>query len=296
MSIQELDRNSVKMLLDDQGFAWQLDGWGIPRDTGLTASQVFHSSFFEKPRGLRIIAWPRNALLMPQAWQSRTDGAQHSLEICTPRCAPGWATSAHALYCMRGVDWPTSAGGWRNFTAADERVYSLIRCFSTPTPPHCSAVASEVVGHPAWPAASFIAGLNSIALAKLLVMIVDPRWHIDHGQPDREDLLFRFLGLQPSHKSRYVSDEELTARRRLVLSCWKTDGPPRVPLPSQFLWSWWMTHDRDDLSTSLVFVGYLQQTWLDAVCSTQELFVPEYFFTTKQEADEFRKHLMAASK
>lgn len=291
MSSQDADKHSRKLLLDEKGLVWFLDGYGMPKPTRFPACDFFSQHLENAPSRLRIIAWPRCTELILAGWKAVEEAKYDSLELCTPRCAPAWAHPQQALYCMRELDVPPSVGGWRSFTEQDEKVYRLVNCFLSPNIISSTDVAAALLVHPAWRPISFLANLNVAAVAKVLATTVDPRWHVDPGAPDRDDMLAKFLGLLPSYKSKSISDEEMADRRMLVMTCWKVGNPPRVPTSRQFVWSWWMAHGQDDLATSRFFVNFVRQAWLDSVYAWQELFVPEHFFATKAEADDFRQHM-----
>lgn len=189
-----------------------------------------------------------------------------------------------------------SLGGWHR-TVPGESVAYAIRSRRVPLS------ESPCSQHPTWNAMSFIPHLDRTVLSGLLALILDPRWHIDLDNPNRSSRLQCFLGLVKSRRPTTIKQ----SRRFVVDSAWSPKVPPlsQVTEPGQFLWRYWHratgSDEERNLATSLLFLRYLRDTWLDAVCvgrssfgvnvGAQGLFIPDHYFTDPRDARAFTEHL-----
>lgn len=298
------DLRAVKLTLAPDGTVWSLDGQGLPRSTGLPPADVLRALPGGEPRLVRVPGLPGNAPLLLGLYREAMKGssAVSGLEVCGPSFAvPGGppADPALLLYHARAFDVPASVGGWRRFTEADALAYGLAARLAG-QPYDEEAAVADLGRHPVWPYLSFVAGLDARAAARLVGMVLDPRWYADPSRPEQHNRLPQFLGLDPRTQSAQKVDASgRVLRNRLVLACWKNGNPPPPGdvRPGQFLWRTWFARGggaRGDLAASKRFVEYLRQTWTAAAATGPQksrLFAPKCFFPEPKDAAGFAAHL-----
>ena len=301
--VKVVDQQSIKVTVDSAGLVWYLDGFKLPVSTGLTPKDFITASLFREIKSVSVVGLARNADLLLRLCAACRTGIFKDLNICSPLCCN---TSAQRndpsvlLYLSRDNNRPVSTGGWRPFTEADLYAYSLCNRFYGSGELDPESITYELTNHPVWPALKFINGLNSAQTAKLIGLILDPRWFVDRADPDRTTKLPQFLGLEPKSQAGDASTDRAD-RYKLVLSCWKNTQPPSLKseFPAgAFLWRSWYSKgggNKGDLLASKVFVNYLRQVWTACVSATtprSHLFIPEYFFHHPDDVRDFRCQLM----
>jgi len=213
-----------------------------------------------------------------------------TLELASPRfCQPTELEDGSIpLYRMRQCWWPAAAGGWHVATRADLAAYALT---ANPTSP------ALFQAHPAYVPLTFITGLDAPAAARVLALIVDPRWIIEHAHPERTVALCGYLGVTPWTIARCRG----TAFRRFELVCraWQgLPGAPPVTGPGAFLWRRYRAAGGGSqglLRASQAFVSYLAKTWQQRLYDTAnkqalELFDPALLLQG-DETVAYRQHM-----
>ena len=293
------DAQTTKLTVAPDGTVWYAQGSRLPRASGLRPEELVERVGREH---CRVSGTRENASLLLALFQARRNGLLSGLEVCSPLCCEPADTRRDPevfLHRMRSFDVPSSLGGWHEFTNQDAISY-LLATYIDRRGGAGPVELQLLLAHAAWPALSFVHCLGRTAACNLLAEVLDPRWYIDLGDPDRTAKLEQYLGLNP------VSMDQSTVKRRrrdLVLACWRGDQVPGrhdVALPGQFLWRYWYAKGggpKADLSTCKLFVAYLRSAWADAVCASPHaghLFVPRHFFATPEDAVAYRYHTQRA--
>jgi hypothetical protein len=227
---------------------------------------------------------------------------------------------------MRNFNWPASLGGYHEVTRFDFVAYLLATYFqfNLSTPGHIDQVLRD---YALCRYLDFIPHLDRSQLARLVGMILDPRWFTrwdddadeynprDYVLASKRDVarLNQFLGLSPETMpggTGYTGYHAVAqGRAQVVLAAWKTtESPPRAALdddPRYFLWKRWRAYGsaaEADLRVSQLFADFIRLGWLDCIYENSVtrgpigrpdgLFVPEYFFQPS-EASAFRVHMEA---
>jgi hypothetical protein len=216
-------------------------------------------------------------------------------------------------------------GGWHEFGRDDHPAYAIAACVDYgPRGGDMNAYRRELLlQHPAWPALSFIPHLNRGKLAKLLGLILDPRWYVSLRMPKRgcdivpyhDDAakLHAYLGLDPRTMASVFGlcePTDATSRCKLVLDTWAGDGMPTVCEYRYAGYFIWRRHQREAgmvkgaLRASQLFIDYLRLIWLDAIyCDRvgrpaapgkrpfqEGLFAPDHFFQQRAEAAAYLQY------
>jgi hypothetical protein len=298
-----LDSDILKVTSAEDGVIWYLEGSGMPHYSGVDAATFLESSIFRTAACVRVIGTASNARLILQLYGHKLNNVLRSLEVCSPLCcesAEDRRDPEVTLYNMRSFTAPGSLGGWHEFGPKDIFSYTLAAHFHT-TDKVGDDQRKMMALHPAWPALSFVAGVDQDACAQLIGTLIDPRWYIDTDDPDRCSKLEQFLGLNPVVQGELEhKNQERHRNYRVVLKCWKNGSPPgrlQDLTPRHFLWRAWHSKTgghKGDLVASKFFVSYLRAVWTDAICAGTKagrLFVPEYFFLRPDEAKAYRAHV-----
>jgi hypothetical protein len=161
--------------------------------------------------------------------------------------------------------------------------------------------------HPLWPALDFIPHLDEEACAKLITVIFDPRWYVDPAHPSRGSRLRKYLGLDLKTVEGVLDrgpKQRLHRCAELVLkACGNEIAKADIERPENFLWRIHHAAGEKSGKTAVAklrmmqtFVEFLRLCWIAALGmrrhQNESLFVPEYFFKEKHEADAFIKHLI----
>lgn len=311
------DMASLKLTSDQQGVVWKLAGSYLPRTTGLTIHEFVSQHNFDAEDQVRIVGTVGNAPLIVGLYHRRLKSDFASLEVCSPLCCvdPNDRNDSEVvLYSMRKFRRPPSLGGWHEFVVKDYPSYILATYFAdlavsmrletTTSGINYPADYPKklIMHHPAWPYLSFIDGLDSDACAELLASLLDPRWYTDPSPDGADgDRMEHYLGLYPG-----ISKEKTSARAKryqLALGCWKNSGGSALKAdgPRGFIWRTWAAKgggERGDIAACKCFVTYLRITWTMSMCSgpqARHLFVPNYFFSNKDELNAYAKHINSFS-
>jgi hypothetical protein len=315
------------------GQVWYVDGGHEAINTHAAIDDFLTTAAYRRARHVRMVGSAANARALCLLYNLKLDGQLPRLEVAGP-AAVGRTRAERddprmMLVRIRGsaADGLNPAmGGWHEFVADDYPAYAIAACdaydgttFDVPT------FRMEMLSaHPAWPALSFISHLDLHRLARLLGIVLDPRWYTSLRTPLRGDdivpyhadaaKLHAYLGLDPRTMAGvlgYCPETGSAARCRLVYETWSavatSDGCERGH-PAYFLWRRYRREVgpvKAALRASQMFVDYLRLVWLDALyCDWtgavpaapgkrppgEGLFAPEHFFAHEAEADAYRRH------
>lgn len=297
------DQKTVKATTDAAGRVWYLDGCGLPVPALVGSPWEFlRGRCFPPETRWRVPGLARNAGLLSVLYAAVKAGEFTSLEVCSPLCCFSMEQRNDPevlLYNARAFCVSASVGGWRDFGEHDAAAYLLALAAAA----GAAVPFATLAAHPAWPALAFVDGLCEASVAKLLGLVIDPRWYVDPASPDQSNKLSQFLGLDPRTQTAAslpvrAKQPERADRNRTVLACWKTVAAPHPSSlsPGQFLWKTWYAKGggvKGDLAAGKKFVEYLRLTWLSAVAGDGHrgrLFVPKFFFDDEASAEAWRTH------
>jgi hypothetical protein len=298
------DLDTLKLTVDERGHVWYLRGDSMPRNSGYDVTSFLKSKFLEESKNIRVVGISANSELLHCLYEKRLQGEIESLQVCSPLCcesAEDRKDPQLLLFRMRSYNLPSSLGGWHEFGIKDYPNYLLAEHFNR-QPEATDYVRRVVTAHAAWPALSFIESLDVDVCAKLLALLIDPRWYIDTDtDPNRGSRMEQFLGLNPRTQASLARSELNWRSRRckLVLDCWKTVSQSKLTIssPRNFLWRAWASKgggDRGDLIASKLFISFLRLTWTQAMCDgpqADRLFVPKFFFAREDECRAYEEHI-----
>lgn len=309
-----LDEQSFKIHLDQNGKVWYVDKDGPIINSEVSWNEFRQKSLYVNVKYIRLVGAIENASIIVQLFDQKRENNTKlkKLEVCSPLVCQNVADRNDpeiALLEMRRWSWPSSLGGFHEVTTYDYYQYLLSIEISKKSYKFSNYTKSLLLNHPAWKSLSFISHLDTDYTAKLLGLIIDPRWYIDFSEPDSGAKLKSYLGLTPKTQG-FVSGESGHShgihpeRCRLVMKVWKTRDKEPVGKdlyhPTCFLWRIWLDHGKAyeaDLRTSQAFVAFLRHTWLATLydsnpnISSESLFVPAYFFKLPEEIAYYNKHI-----
>lgn len=302
----DMDLLSLKLHVDDKDSVWYVVGDNPPVATGMGIIPFMLQPVLRKSTCVRLIGTLENTHLILALYGQQLHGEKALIEICSPlvcQTANELHDPKHALYAMRQYDKAVSLGGWHEVNQGDYFAYALVNHIHK-----VGGIDDQALrllrSHPAWPALSFIPHLNRSACIFLLAMIVDPRWYIDPMSPGRGSKLRSYLGLNPqtmlgvlgtASRNRYYD------RCKMAAEAWNGQKDLKnIEEPNYFLYRVFRSAGINKgplyagLRTTQYFIEFLRLTWLAALAPNtqlESLFVPEYFFKSKEEAQAFRDHM-----
>lgn len=328
----------LKVHVAGDGGVWYADGYGSPVDAQASAEDFLSAEVCRRARRVRMVGSRENAALLVQLAQRKSAGQLHRLEVASPavvgrtRAERGDPRLMLTRISDAVADGLTPAlGGWHEFDARDYPSY-VLAATAGEGHPELAAVRHRVLAtHPAWPAVSFIPGLDCDSLADLFGVILDPRWYASLRLPSRgADIvsfsddsakLHAYLGLTPQTMASVLGRRDrptgAEANCRLVVAAW-TGGSALVPMAGGLTGSGhflWRRHARETgpikamLRASQMFIDFVRLTWLDGLYTdrtavgrpaapgrrppTEGLFAPNHFFPDGEDED-FEAHLTRA--
>jgi hypothetical protein len=297
-----VDSDALKLAVDDRGVVWYLNGEGMPHPSNLSDWDFLQSPVLQDAKQVRMVGSANNAELINHLYELKLKNELESLQVCSPMCcdiAEDRSDPSVLLFKMRNFNLAASLGGWHEFGRKDYPGY-LLSAYYRRQKSASDYTRQATHSHVAWPAISFIENINIDAFSKLLAILLDPRWFVDMSESASNERLEQYLGLNPRTISAEADSDPKVSRCQLVLDCWKTTPAsgvtPATSIPRNFLWRVWAERGggvRGDLAASRLFVSFLQATWTKSMCTLSQasrLFVPRYFFPTKEEADAYAEY------
>jgi len=279
--------------------------------TGRSAAE-FHrdaDSFdlgLDRARTVRLLGVAANAALVVglsryQTARPKRAPAQEILLGSPLVCRGPAALSPEAvLQAMWQPAAPAVAPGcWNRMGPREYTTYSIVSELAA-TGGHPSELARRSLRyHPAWPALSFLAGLDEDAACRLVAAVLDPRWFRHPARPGRLSRLTAFLGLTPGNMAAYVSggaggrnyDRTLT-----VLDTWASGFKHSMAGPNGFLHRLAArapagAYHLGLLKASERFVRFLFEVWTAETATHPDTrFDPGLFFKSPDEVAAYETH------
>jgi hypothetical protein len=294
----------LKVTMAPDGEVWYLDGDRLPCRAGACKSDFLYSySARLNADRIRVVGSPQNAKLILRLYELKLRDELASVEVCSPlvcSTAQDRADPEKVLFNMRRWSAPSTMGGWHEVTRSDYVAYAMSMLYQQNAEPH--RLIEFLREHPAYPGLSFLYA-DHLALARLVSIIIDPRWYIDSSFPDRPGKLYAFLGLDPATQKSDGTGRHayLFRRNRLTQDVWDVPGAD-MKKPGAFVQRframtdmakepWW-----GDLRTSQRLVSFVRGVMMDALYPMpnvwgESLFVPEHFFKQEGEQFAYRHHV-----
>jgi hypothetical protein len=327
-----LEDQVLKMHTAKDGLVWYVDGGRGAINTHAPIGDFLEDNACQRAHHVRMVGSASNANALCVMYDRKARGQLLRLEVASP--AVVGRTRAERddprLMLVRIRDSAADGlnpamGGWHEFGAADYAAYALAACENYDRRAFCVEKfrTDMLVAHPVWPALSFIPHLDLERMARLLGIILDPRWYVSLRTPRRggdiipyhDDAakLHAYLGLDPRTMAGALGlceESGSTARCRLVFETWASAGPPapeKRKQPGYFIWRRFMRENgpvKSALRASQMFVDYLRLIWLDAIYCDRKgrpaapgkrpvqegLFAPDHFFQHDEEAAAYTYH------
>jgi hypothetical protein len=276
----------IRLHVDDKGIVWYAAPGKEAEKSSIDAQTFVKQGSIDSVDTVRVLGSTNNTQLICELYR-RCCVLKSSQAIQLGN--PGWVpkTYKHAnsiLLKLASVDeLPPSLGGWRTMGEKDYMTYALCQALLAGAMQHTSTVERFLQVHPAWPAISFIAGVDKASAAKLIFTMLDPRWYVNPKKPERVSGLRGFLGLGAGAEgrvARIISGEEPTSlpaiHAKIVLDTW-TGGnygmldyekDDDVMGPGGFLRRAQLAaKDKGPvkalLRTSQLFLRFLSEVWVD---------------------------------
>lgn len=312
------DVKILRLHVDDDGRVWYGDDLQLAINSYLPSAD-----FLLKAEGLefnpvnakcvRLLGTAANAPLVVQLQQLRAGRPEllqlQRVQLGSPALVPTCATRSDPSSVLQHLWQPTYCnrcpGMWHDMTHLDFCTYYMIS-ESRNTVEVPEVVRRTATYHPAWPAISFIDGLDHDLGCRLICEIVDPRWYKHPFRPGRPTKLYAHLGLTPKNMEAYLNDtpgDRHYDRARIVAGSWydnkRGDAGPKSPSGAgSFIWrAYGCAKDRVHglLRGCQRLVDFIRAIWSQAVqpVHPEARFEPLRFFGDKLEAARFLEHYEA---
>ena len=296
-------KNEIRLYTDPSGQIWFKERGREPRQTQLSPESLARQSWLLDAQRVMLLAHHNNSDIITALYSAkRTVGSPVRVLLGNPRLCPKRRLEVPSVFfSMDGWELPPSLGGWRELTDKDYVTYALAGVLRKSEDETCSNLVERLLrAHPAWPALSFLSGLDKYRACELICTILDPRWHVDPAKPDARKRLQSTFGLGregvknvahvlvggPQHPAGYNS-----SLANLVLDAWAGTGsgepclPPDPVLlrPQDFLWRIACKRPagfKGMVRACRVFLSFVCDVWLDNLTS-QRTYGPAVRKTSK---------------
>lgn len=285
------------------GSVWYAVDDHLPVSSGIKPSEFHQYNPLQKDDSVIMLGTRSNAKLLVDLYTMKCNKVFSSLKVCSPLACRGEKRRQDPRIILMDIlqlrGYAGSLGGWHECDKSDALHYLIASMKDF------SVMPSFIDKHPAYKSLMFLPNLNMNKCVQLLSTIIDPRWYVDLDNPESHSQIQAYLGLIPKIQQYVSSDNEIKHPSsdlcKLVMNCWKTIIPNEQELdkPNNFLWRIWYTQNKDtmaDLHVSHTFITYLRETWLNEIyisrggLSKDGLFIPKYFFKTKDEVEAYEHH------
>jgi len=308
------DENIIKLYTAPDKRVWYSVGIGPPVNSNQLVDEFLLTPVLVGISTIaRIIGIAQNAELISALYLKSNNKEMRGVEIAGPNILHEPAElndPSIVLSRMRSVDIAPAAGGWHKLSLHDYPTYAMLSRMLRNKFVFDEAAETYFHIHPVRKALLFIPTISEPNVAKLLTIIIDPRWYVDRRAPDRAAKLELYLGLTPQTQACVSRPEHLLIKTRefrcqTVLSAWKTKPADAVDIqdPANFLYR---IHNavggnaKGDLRASQAFVRYLRYNWLSALETRlgvkDGLFVPKMFFKTPAECASYTDYMSTGKK
>ena len=302
----------LKLFVDGEGTLWFGDGTRNANASNLGPREFISQDWLQAFERIQVLGFSTNARLICELLNKRgasPDMLPAIIQVGTPSVCSSAAARSDPNVVMRQMaevhTRPPSLGGWHEVTIQDFIQYGLLLELEETGGEYSAAIGRLMSIHPAWPALSFIPSRDEGMGAKMLAIIRDPRWYADVVHPNRTSKLFSYLGLMEGNMSSvtggFLEDNKKAKgmhadRADIVFRSWacgKSHAEDNTP--EGFLWRVLAeapTKQKGMLKACKRYVSLVRNVWLDNLAAPgRTLFVPEYFFDKKEEAEAYRYHL-----
>lgn len=305
--------------LDDE--IWFIDGKGPPLPSGYE-----YTEYCKKPRMtnkktiVRVVGCSRNSSLITTLYDLKQTGNIKDVQVCSPLVEKSNLdeySPEKVLFNMRKWLYAPSVGGFHSVTSDDNTVYKMINVSAEITDvSSVNKLTSLLATHSTYDVFKFIPFVDLNACALLVSTIVDPRWYIDLNAPNKLHNLFNCLGISSLKNTNDFeaigtphSGGSKIDKRNIVLMSWRNNLNLEKDFSSSFLIKTYAKvretflpgkikpgetpFDEADLATSQKFISFLFGMWLHKIYPypnnwREHLFIPEYFFATKEEVERYK--------
>jgi hypothetical protein len=271
-----------------------------------------HKATELKIRELLVSSMPVNADIILEMRNGLQAGVLEEAYLTPPisaSCPVGWLSAptldqrAITTLLLSNYEKKPSLGGKRRLHWADLITYKISQLCQVEDP-NWIELAAFAVNHPAWPALTFMPKSNKLAAAKLIGLIIDPRWYVDQKNPDRSKKLMSAFGLGRDGYGNMLSYSKSALplgvnvkSSAAVLSTWYCDEEQLVAQDSVFSkrFPWYAYYGAKDPAKGLLRAS---RFLLKTVCSVwlDHLTPPRKYEVTVQETAPGGEVILSAPK
>ncbi len=259
---------------------------------------------------VRVMGVPDNAPLVVGLKKYHHDNpkvaAKQAVYLGSPQVVPSPAMRASPEAVLQAMWQPavpaTVAGCWHRMGPKEYTTYAIVTELKLTAGQPSELARRTLRYHPAWPALSFLAGLDEDAACSLVAEIIEPRWFRHPFRPTRLTRLNSYLGLTPGNMAAFVSGgegERNYARAQTVLATWANGYKHSMAGPGGFLHRIAGLSPAGEYHLGLLkacerFTRFLFEVWTAESAANQEVqFDPGLFFKKPDEVTGYEIHRRA---
>lgn len=284
------------------GRLWTGDDRRVATDSGEGLEEFMAGETLQQYSRVRLLGTPGNAALVERLHTLRKKAGLpegHSVQIGSPAICRNPEEPTEALRAMWHSTVNQGVGErWVELEDKDYSTYALVAELKRNDWKPNDKVRQILQYHPAWPALSFIPGIDIDSAGILIGKIIDPRWFTHPLRPNRTSKLYQYLGLTPKNAEHLIYETDEPDRNfehcRLVFAVWsETWAAPDLVVPHRFLHRILRSSEtavRGFLSANKKFIRFVKEVWLHELSANRKLFDPELFFRYSEEAEAYEAH------
>lgn len=296
----------LRLHVDSDGMVWVGDDADPAENTYQEVDDFFDgglaAEYLADAKSVRLLGAACNARLVVRLHERRALDPEFkavSVRLGAPVIVPSAALRDDPEAVLYHL-WQPAAGAWHELVPLDYCTYAMIDgltdCVGREVPEVVARIAEY---HPAWPALTFVTGVDRSAACRLLCDVVDPRWYRHPTRPGRLTRLSAHLGLTPENIAACVGEGRPGRHFNRAANAVRVWYNPRshreTPGPADFLLATLAAHER--LGRGLLrgterLVAFVAAVWDDAVRPKhpEVAFDPAVFFRSAAVGAAYAAH------
>lgn len=261
----------------------------------------------DRARTVRLLGVADNAALVIALKKCHHDfpelAAKQVVLLGSPQVVPSPALRGNPEIVLQAMWQPspsgTAAGCWHKMGNREYTSYAIVHELRQTGGKTSEMARRSLRYHPAWPALSFLCGLDEDAACRLISLVIEPRWFRHPFRPTRLSRLNSYLGLNPANMAAFVSGDgggHNFDRARIVIETWTAGYTAPTETAGGFLHRLADTAPSGQYHVGLLraclrFVRFLFEVWTAESASDHEAkFEPAMFFKRPEEVEAYAHH------
>lgn len=302
----------VRLHADADGVLWYGHDHTPFDSTGRLAVEFHHNpaSFdvgLDRAKTVRLLGTADNAQVVIGLRKFHHDNpklaAKQAVMLGSPLVCPSRVLRANPECVLQAMWQPgatsVASGCWHAMGPREYVTYAIVTELKATRGQPSELARRSLRYHPAWPALSFLSGLDEDAACRLVAAVIEPRWFRHPFRPTRLSRLNSYLGLNPGNMAAFVSGGDggrNYGRAKTVLDTWAVGFRHSMSGSGGFLHRVAELAPEGQYHLGLLkacerFVRFLFEVWTAESASDHEAkFEPGLFFKRPDEVAGYAAH------